>query len=181
MILRRLSPLLLLALAGLPIAAVPSCAQQIARSQLATVTQRVADTEIEIRYRRPVARGRALFGELVPFGQVWTPSADSAAQFTVSTPVEVNGQTLAAGTYALWTIPDAASWTLIFSSRVPVFHLRYPRDLDVLRVTSPTEQGEHIEALQFSFPSVDGDSALIHLRWGTTIVPLRLRAPSPSR
>ena len=56
---------------------------------------------------RPVARGRELFGALVPWGRIWTPSADSAARITLSTPIEVNGSRLAAGTYSIWTIPDS--------------------------------------------------------------------------
>src|ERR1700753_146178 len=50
----------------------------IPKSQLAVVTQYVAGTKIEITYRRPVARGRAIFGALVPYGRVWSPSSDTA-------------------------------------------------------------------------------------------------------
>ena len=57
-----------------------------------------------------------------------------------------------------------------------VHHLRYPEGEDVLRVQAVPERGEHVETLQISFPMVDADSALMHLRWGETIVPLRLRA-----
>lgn len=177
----RLLPLLLACAVALGEAA-PATSQEIPRSQQGTISQMVAGTRIDVRYRRPVARGRVLFGDLVPWGQVWTPSADSAAQVTVSTDVEINGQRLAAGSYALWTIPDAASWTIIFNSRVPVFHLRYPADRDVLRVASAPVVGEHVETLQFSFPMVDADSALLHIRWGTTVVPVRIRAAaSPPR
>src|SRR5262245_41430193 len=78
-----------------------ACAQSAPRSQLGTVSQLIAGTRVEVIYRRPVARGRALFGALVPYGRIWTPSADSAARFTVSTPVEINGATLPAGSYSL--------------------------------------------------------------------------------
>lgn len=167
----------LLALAtAIPLA--PACvdAQEIPRSQLGGVTQMVAGTRIEITYRRPVARGRALFGELVPFGRIWTPSADSSAQFRISAPLAVNGSVLPAGAYGLWAIPDASSWTVIFSRLPSVFHLRYPEGEDVLRVRPTPERGEHVETLQFHFPLVDADSAVLQLRWGTTVVPLRLRA-----
>lgn len=158
---------------GLPAGA---CAQEIPRSQLGSVSQLVAGTRVEITYRRPVARGRELFGALVPWGQVWTPSADSAAIFRVSGPVEINGSVLPAGEYALWTVPDATSWTVIFSRVARVFHLRYPQGQDALRVRATPERGEHVETLQFGFPLVDADSAELQLRWGPTVVPLRLRA-----
>ena len=58
-----------------------ACAQNT-RSQLGVVSQSIAGTRVEIVYRRPVARGRQLFGSLVPWGRIWTPSADSAARLT---------------------------------------------------------------------------------------------------
>ena len=156
----------------------PLLAQGIPKSQLATVTQQVADTRIEVLYRRPVARGRAIFGSLVPWGRTWTPSADSAARFTISTPILVNGATLAAGSYSIWAIPDSASWTVIFNSVPSVFHLRYPDGRDVLRVQAAPQRGDHVESLQFAFPLVDADSAVMQLRWGTTVIPLNIRSAS---
>src|SRR5215210_963435 len=72
-------------------------------SQHGSVTQQVANTRITVDYNRPVARGRALFGALVPWGRVWCPGADTCTTIELSTNVQVNGQALAAGTYSLWT------------------------------------------------------------------------------
>ncbi|MEO5817076.1 MAG: DUF2911 domain-containing protein [Gemmatimonadaceae bacterium] len=154
-----------------------SAAQNVVRSQLGTVTQQVAAAKIELLYRRPVAHGRVLFGTLVPWGKIWTPSADSAARITFSAPVTVNGAALPAGTYGIWTIPDSSSWTVIFSGSATAFHLRYPDGQDVLRVRATPLHGDHVESLLFAFPMVDADSATLQLRWGTTIVPLSIRAP----
>ncbi len=156
-----------------------SCAdaQQGKRSQLASVTQLVGPAKIEIIYRRPVARGRELFGKLVPYGRVWTPSADSAALFTTSTDLEVNGSRLKAGRYALWMVPDSANWTWVFSKAQPVFHLNHPEASDeVLRVKASLQQAEHMETLGFYFPMVDADSAVLNMHWGRTVVPLRIKA-----
>jgi hypothetical protein len=170
---RSIPPLLLAAAL-----AAPASAQEpaIPRSQLGSIMQSVAGTQIEIVYRRPVARGRELFGALVPFGRVWTPSADSAARFTISNDVEVNGQALAAGSYAIWAIPGAEEWTVIFSGVPEVFHLSYPSGRDVLRLQAVPTTGEHVETLTFAIPLADADSAEVQLRWGTTIVPLKIRA-----
>ena len=162
---------------ALLLSAACASAQAPPKSQLATVVQHVAGTRIEIVYRRPVARGRALFGALVPWGRIWSPSADTVARLTVSTPVEVNGATLAAGSYGVWAIPDSASWTIIFSTDPAAFHLRYPERRDALRVHATPRHGEHVETLTFAFPVVDADSAQLQLRWGTTIVPLAIHAP----
>jgi hypothetical protein len=158
------------------------CAQvlgaQNTRSQLATVSQSVMSSKIEITYRRPVARGRALFGSLVRWGEMWTPSADTAARISFSTPVEINGSKLDAGSYSMWAVPDSASWIVIFSGSSDVFHRNYPGEgRDVLRVRAAPTKGEHVETLQFAFPMVDADSARLELRWGTTIVPLLIKAP----
>jgi hypothetical protein len=158
------------------IVALPSAVVAQPRSQLGVVTQSVADARIEIIYRRPVARGRDLFGALVAWGRVWTPSADSAARLILSAPVEINGFKLAAGSYSIWAIPDSSSWTMIFNSVPESFHLRYPEGRDALRVKATPAHGDHVETLMFAFPMVDGDSARLELRWGTTIVPLSIRA-----
>ena len=150
-------------------------AQTIAPSQLGKVSQTVAGTRIDITYRRPVARGRELFGALVPYGAVWTPSADTSATFQITGPTEINGTLLEAGSYGVWAIPDANTWTIIFSRVPAAFHRRYPEGQDAMRVQANTQKGEHVETLQFEFPMVDADSALLQLRWGTTIVPLKIR------
>jgi len=155
-----------------------SCAkaQPGRKSQLATVTQHVGSATIDIVYRRPVARGRELFGKLVPYGRIWTPSADSAALLTTSADLEVNGSTLRAGRYAVWMIPDSASWTWVFSSAQPVFHLRPPQKTDeVLRVSAGAHTADHMETLGFYFPMVDADSAVLDMHWGKTVVPLRIK------
>jgi NAD(P)H-dependent flavin oxidoreductase YrpB (nitropropane dioxygenase family) len=164
------------ALAGvLGVVSTAHAQQPTPKSQLAAVTQQIAGAKIEVVYRRPVARGRALFGSLVPWGRIWTPSADSAAPFTVI------GAALAAGTYSIWTIPDSVSWTVVFNSTPAAFHLRYPAATDVLRVQAAPQKGPHVETLMFAFPSVDGDSATLQMHWGTTIVPLTIRvAPDAS-
>lgn len=81
--------------------------EKVVPSQAGAVAQRVANTEITITYSRPVARGRELFGALVPYEQVWNPGADRATAISVSRDVEVNGQALEAGSYSIWAIPRA--------------------------------------------------------------------------
>jgi hypothetical protein len=163
---------------GFVAAIAPACsnAQTIHRSQLASVSQMIGDARIEIIYRRPVARGRELFGSLVPFGDVWSPSADSAAVFTTSKALEIAGARLPAGRYSLWAIPARDTWTLIFSSVSPVFHLRYPEGKDVLRVHAKPRAADHMETLAFYFPMVDEDSAVLNLHWGKTVVPFAIKA-----
>ena len=151
-------------------------AQAIRKSQLASVMQMVGATRIEIIYHRPVARGRDLFGSLVPWGRIWSPSADTAAIFKSTSDLDIGSARLPAGSYSIWAIPDRQSWTIIFSSVVPVFHVRYPEGKDVLRVKVNPHAGDHMETLAFYFPMVDADSTMLNLHWGKTVVPLSIRA-----
>ena len=141
--------------------------------------QRVATTWMEVRWWRPVARGRDLFGALVPWGRIWTPGADTATQFSVNAAIQVEGQPLPQGSYSIWMIPDSAGpWTVVFSKATPVFHLPYPgEDRDQLRVRVTPRQGPHMESLLFYFPDVDGRDATLVMQWGTIGVPLRIHVP----
>lgn len=151
---------------------------QVRKSQAAAASQRIANTEITVTYSRPVARGRALFGALVPYDRVWNPGADQATAVTFTHAVHVNEQPLPAGTFSLWAIPRRESWTVIFSRAADVYHTPYPgENQDALRLDVRPEEGPHMEALAFYFPVVEGKDAVLRLHWGTVMVPLAIRVP----
>jgi hypothetical protein len=156
-----------------------SGAQGYPFSQRGSVTQMVAFTKISVEYGRPVARGRALFGALVPWDSVWHPGADSATRITFTHDVLIEGKPLRAGEYSLWLIPhEHAPWTVIFSRAAHTFHRPYPgAKFDVLRVDVAPEQVSHMESFAIYFPSVLRDEATLRLHWGTTAVALRIKAP----
>jgi hypothetical protein len=151
---------------------------QVSKSQPATVSQRVANTDITITYSRPVARNRALFGALVPYGEIWDPGADQATAVAFSRDVQVNTQPLPAGKYSLWAIPRPETWTIVFSKAADVYHTPYPGEAqDALRLDVRSEAGPHMEVLAFYFPLVEGKDATLRLHWGTVMVPLAIRVP----
>lgn len=173
------SAVLLVALALAPVALT---AQNIRRSQEAVVRQKLADTWIEIHYRRPVARGRSpLFGNVVEWGRAWTPGADSATTIAVSSAVRIENDTLPRGTYTIWMIPDSTGpWTVIFNKTARAWHTQYPGEqTDQLRIHVSPVQAAHVESLMWYFPSVDGAEARLVMQWGTTSVPLAIRVGSP--
>ncbi|MGE0446552.1 MAG: DUF2911 domain-containing protein [Vicinamibacterales bacterium] len=152
--------------------------EEVRKSQAAAVSQRIANTEMTITYSRPVARGRELFGALIPYGQIWNPGADQATAMSITRDVQVNGRRLAAGTYSLWVVPDPALWTIVFNTAADVYHEPYPGEAqDALRLEVAPEQGPHLETLTFYFPVVDGKSATLRLHWGEVIVPLSFTVP----
>jgi len=153
-------------------------AQRTPASQHGSVTQRAGLTDIAVSYNRPVARGRRLFGDLVRWGRIWHPGADSATTISFGHDVTIAGHDVAAGRYTLWTIPEEPPkpWTVILSRGVDVWHTQYPGEtLDALRITVAPEQGAHMEVLAYYFPFVAPDSTVLRLHWGTTIVPLTIR------
>jgi hypothetical protein len=171
-----LRSLLVLLLATVVAWAAP--AQRVPASQHGSVTQRVGNTDIAVTYNRPVARGRRLFGELVRWGRIWHPGADSATTIAFSRAVTIAGHDVPAGRYTLWTIPEEPPkpWTLILSRGVDVWHTEYPGEaLDALRISVAPEQGAHMEVLAYYFPIVAPDSTVLRLHWGTTIVPITIR------
>src|SRR5204862_5721868 len=151
---------------------------QVPRSQHGTVTQHIQGTEVSVSYNRTVVRGRELFGSLVRWDRIWHPGADSATTISFSKDVTIDGHALAAGRYALWTIPEAPlkPWTVIFNRGVGGWHTNYPGESqDALRISVSTETGQHIETLAYYFPMVDADSAVLRLQWGTVIVPMKIK------
>ena len=83
----------------------------------ASLTQTVGVTDITIKYSRPGVKGRPIWGSLVPYDQVWRTGANEATTISFSDDVTVNGQKLAKGTYAFFTIPGKDTWTLVFNKQ----------------------------------------------------------------
>ena len=156
-----------------------SAAQGYPFSQRASMTQHVAHTTISIDYGRPVARGRVLFGMLVPWDSVWHPGADSATRISVSRDVLLEGQRLPRGAYSIWLIPrERAAWTLILNRKVHVFHTPYPGSAsEALRLEINPDSSAYMESLALYFPMVLRDEAVLRIHWGNTVLPIRIKAP----
>jgi hypothetical protein len=151
---------------------------EVQKSQSGSVFQRVANTDIDVVYDRPVARGRELFGGIVAYDEVWNPGANDATAVSFSRDVTVNGQPLAAGSYSIWAIPRAGDWTLIFSTAADVYHTPYPgEDQDALRLTITPQLGDHVETLAYYFAMVEGKETELRLHWGETVVPMLITVP----
>lgn len=145
------------------------------KSAKARLEQRVGRGQITIEYSRPVARGRLLFGGIVPLGEPWNPGADAATRISFSRDVVVEGRLLRRGSYSVWAVPRPEEWTVILSHADRVYHVPYPEGRDALRLTLRPGQGEYMETLGFYLPLVDADSAVLRLHWGETVIPIRLR------
>ena len=153
--------------------------QTVRPSQHGSVTQQIAGTTITIEYNRPVARGRDLFGSLVPYDRVWCPGADECTTIALSTDVTIEGKRLPAGTYTVWAKPGREKWAIIFNRAHPTFHTQYFRvqDQDLLTVDITPRPASHMETLAFYFAVVDAHHAELVLHWGTVAVPIAIDVP----
>src|SRR5438105_6101946 len=142
-------------------------------SQAAEVKQRIALTDITVKYHRPLVNGRKIWGGLVPYGKVWRAGANENTTIEFSDPVSVEGQALTKGTYGLHMIPNPDSWTVIFSKTNTAWgSYSYKQDEDALRVNvKPRPLAEMKEALEFDFEDLKPDSTAVTLKWEKLGVP----------
>lgn len=107
----------------------------------ATVTGKINDATLTIKYHQPAVKGRAVWeasSSLAPFGKVWRTGANNATTFEIDNDVKIEGKSLAKGKYALFTIPGEKEWVIIFNSKAAQWGAySYKADDDVLRVTVP--------------------------------------------
>lgn len=103
-------------------------------SPKASVMQVVGVTEVAVTYCSPAVKGRVVWGDLVPFDEVWRTGANSATEISFSTAVQIAGNTVKAGKYALFTIPGRDNWTIILNSNEGQWgSTNYKKELDVVR------------------------------------------------
>lgn len=154
-------------------------AQQIQMPQAspaAQISQKVGLTDVSVEYSRPSMKGRKIFGELVPFGQVWRTGANAATLLTFSTPVTIEGKELPAGTYAIYSIPDKNLWTLIISSNTKLWGaVGYDQADDIMRfMVKPGKTGQRYETMEINFVDMTDTGASVAIKWENTRVKFRI-------
>jgi hypothetical protein len=141
------------------------------------VEQVVGLTKVEVEYNRPSARGRKIFGELVPYDKVWRTGANLNTTIEFAGTVVFGGQKVEAGTYSLFTIPGTDSWTIILNKNIELWGEEDRKEEeDVLQVKVKPTKSEYTETLTFSFDAVKDDKARLDLRWEEVRVSVDLHA-----
>jgi len=145
------------------------------QSQRAQVSQRIGITDITISYHRPLVNDRKIWGNLVPYGQVWRAGANINTTITFTDPVTVEGKPLAAGSYGLHMIPNENEWTVIFSKNSTSWgSFTYKEAEDALRVNVKPQPAEMHNALTYDFDQVKPDSTVVELEWEKVAVPFKV-------
>jgi hypothetical protein len=152
-------------------------AQQLrtpAPSPTQTVKQDFALSAVELSYSRPSVKGRKIFGDLVPFGNVWRTGANNATTITFGEEVLINGKKVPAGKYGFLTIPGKDNWTLIITKQVDVTSpAAYKQESDVVRMdVKPVAINYKIENLTLQIGNITSNSCELQLMWDNTFVAL---------
>jgi hypothetical protein len=145
------------------------------QSQHSVLTQRIGITDITINYHRPLVNGRKIWGDLVPYGQVWRAGANENTTIAFSDPVTIEGQPLDKGVYGLHMIPGENEWTVIFSRNSTSWgSFTYKQEEDALRVTVKPQPADMHNALTYDFDKLTPTSAVVELEWEKVAVPFKV-------
>lgn len=160
-------------------------AQELPRpSQKQSLTQRIGLTDITIEYSRPNAKGREIFGGLVPYDKIWRTGANEATTIEFDDYVTIQGQTVPPGKYAVFTKPMSEGvWEVMFNSDWDQWGTgKYDPNKDLLKVTAQVRQmNDYTETFTINFDNVLGDQAILYLNWANTRVELTVEVNSKSK
>ena len=150
-------------------------------SPKSVIQQTVGLTEVEIEYSRPSAKGRIVFGDLVPFGKLWRTGANANTTVSFSDDVVIKGTTLKKGKYALFTTPKADMWEVVFYSATDNWGT--PENWDVNKVVvltnvDPIALGNSVETLTIAVNNLTNDSATLDIAWEKTMVSVKFEVPT---
>jgi hypothetical protein len=150
-------------------------------SPRAIVSQMVGLTEVELNYSRPGAKGRPVFGNLVPFGKLWRMGANENTTISFSDDVIIDGKTLKKGKYALYSVPRIESWDIIFYTSTDNWGL--PQEFDETKVALRTTVKEEalpkpVESLTINISGLDTSSAFLEIFWENSSVALKFEVPT---
>ena len=150
-------------------------------SPLGMVSQRVGLTDVAIEYSRPGVKGRTIFGDLVAFGKTWRTGANSNTKVTFSSDVTIDGQTLKAGSYGLYSVPNKDSWEVMFYTESDKNGV--PGDWDDSKVAAKTTVNVqalpmNVETFTISINDVTSTSAVLGILWEKTYVAVTFEVPT---
>ncbi len=156
-----------------------SVAQQIQMPQAsptAKISQQVGLTAVTLDYSRPSTKGRKIFGELVPYGEIWRTGANGATVLTFSTEVVISGKTIPAGSYALYSIPGKTEWTIILSKNTKLWGaIGYNQAEDQVRFkVEPSKTSKKYETFEISFNNLTDNGADLSMKWEYTRVDFKI-------
>lgn len=150
-------------------------------SPKAEIEQMVGLTEVDVNYTRPAKKGRLVYGDLVPFGKIWRTGANENTTVEFSDDVVIDGQKLAKGKYALYTLPKADNWEVYFYSDTSNWGLPAKWDESKIALTtkaSPVALANNVENFTIEIDQIDTNTGEIVLKWEKTAIPVKFTVPT---
>ncbi|MEX1188095.1 MAG: DUF2911 domain-containing protein [Bacteroidia bacterium] len=156
----------------LPLGALKSQIETPRPSPMSTVTQKVGLTEFSVVYSRPSAKDRLVFGDVVEFDKIWRTGANMASVFKADTDFKINGESVPAGEYALFTIPGKEKWTVILNKTAKQSGAsNYKEEEDQIRFdVMPKNYASTTESFTIQFANLNDNKASVELIWANTLV-----------
>lgn len=149
-------------------------------SQSASVSQRIGITDIRIDYHSPLAKGREIWGKLVPYNDVWRAGANENTTITISHDVKIEGTPVPAGRYGLHMIPTEKEWTVILSKNADAWgSFFYKQSEDVARIKVNPNTGPMQDWLSYTFIDPQDQSVVVAMRWEKISVPFKINVDVP--
>lgn len=141
-------------------------AQEKRASPLVKTQTQIGSLEISIQYGQPAKKDRDIFGNLVPYGKVWRTGANEATVIEFSEDVSINGETVKAGKYALFTIPGENEWTIILNSQWDQWGAyNYNSEKDVISFKVKSEKKDKVTE---NFTITISKDGLVEMYWDLT-------------
>ncbi len=154
-----------------------------AASPLAKTECTVGLTDVKLEYYRPSKKGRKVFGDLVPFDQMWRTAANKNSIVTFSDDVMINNKEVKAGSYAIFAKPGKMSWDVYFYNEIENWGL--PQEWDeskiVAHVNVPTQQVSSVETFTIGISDITNDAAVIEIIWDNVRVPVAFKVPTDKK
>ena len=145
-----------------------------------SLTQDIGLTSIEVEYSRPSVKDRVIFGDLVPYGEMWRTGANASTKVKVNADVKVGGEELKRGEYALYTVPGDSEWTIIFYENTSYWGTpgkEYTEDNVAAKIrVKPTRMSDFVETFTINVNNLRNASADLELMWERTkvVIPIGL-------
>lgn len=153
--------------------------QTPAASPLGKVEQRIGLTDVTVEYSRPSKKGRVIFGDVVPYDEIWRTGANAATKITFSDDVMVEGAEVKKGSYALLTKPGKTSWSVMLYPHTSTSYGSY-LESDVKPITVSVEPvmmpaGTDVESFMIGFDGLSNHNGYMYLLWERTFVPIEIK------
>ncbi len=147
------------------------------------ITYTQNDLQIDLFYCSPSKKDRVIFGELVPYGEVWRTGANEASTFTTNKDLLIDGKTLPAGKYSLWTIPDKENWKVIFNDKMYGWGVRFQdskamreAEFDTLVADAAVSESLTLhENFQISVVEAENNTMVLIFAWDRTVAALPMQ------